>query len=123
MSDEYSALQLANIQLEKQFADVSKENGHLTSELLRVSEQIAEYANAEAAMAQKLADIQKQHELEAALQTAMQDPMQCASNDMRFGAGGYTPRCAPALRKIKEFQARVNYSYNSNSFFVFFFSQ
>ena len=37
---------------------------HVTSELLKAKEQMTELANSEAAMAQKLADIQKQHEIE-----------------------------------------------------------
>ena len=40
---------------------------------------MTELANSEAAMAQKLADIQKQHEIEAALQMALADPMSANS--------------------------------------------
>ena len=62
--DEHTALQLAYTQLQKNYDRVVVECEHVTSELLKAKEQMTELANSEAAMAQKLADIQKQHEID-----------------------------------------------------------
>lgn len=64
-------MQLAYTQLQKNYDRVVVECEHVTSELLKAKEQMTEMANSEAQMAQKLADIQKQHEIEAALQMAL----------------------------------------------------
>ena len=84
---------------------------------------MTELANSEAAMAQKLADIQKQHEIEAALQMALADPMSANSRKEIIltiffcicritllkrpinPIGSYAPRSTPPTKKINEFAA------------------
>jgi len=102
--DEHTALQLAYSQLQKNYDRVVVECEHITSELLKAKEQMTELANSEAAMAQKLADIQKQHEIEAALQMALADPMSANSRPIN-PIGSYAPRSTPPTKKINEFAA------------------
>jgi len=103
VSDEYAALQLTYNQLEKRYMDLQTENGHLTAELLRAREQMAELANSEAMMAAKLAKMQEQNELEAALRNATLEPMNVPGG--RIGSVAYSPRCSPPVKKINEFAA------------------
>ena len=83
--------------------DLQTENGHLTAELLRAREQMAELANSEAMMAAKLAKMQEQNELEAALRNATLEPMNVPGG--RIGSVAYSPRCSPPVKKINEFAA------------------
>ena len=79
---------------------------HVTAELLKAKGQMVELANSEAAMSQKLADIRKQHEIEAALNMAMADPLSAnrgGGDPVRIGT--YSPRCSPPSKKINEFSA------------------
>ena len=125
--DEHTALQLAYTQLQKNYDRVVVECEHVTSELLKAKEQMTEMANSEAMMAQKLVDIQKQHEIEAALQMAIgisvvsiklsllnvkeisksnikADPMSTNSRPSN-PIGAYAPRSQPPTKKINEFAA------------------
>jgi len=91
LQDEHAALQLAYNQLEKRYLELQTENGYITAELLRAREQLAEFANAENTAAQRLADLQKQHEIEAALRDATISPGDKNIDRMKIN---YTPRCS-----------------------------
>lgn len=83
-------MQLAYNQLDKRYLDLQTENGYITAELLRAREQLAEFANAENTAATRLAELQKQHEIEAALRDATQYP----GENMDRMKINYAPRCS-----------------------------
>lgn len=96
--DEHAALQLAYSQLEKTCENLRTENGHLTKELLRAREQIAEYANAEAIAAAKLRDLQRKIDAENLIRDATKGVLPDAKM-------AYTARSSPPIKKINQFEA------------------
>ena len=77
---------------------------HVTAELLKAKEQMVEL-QFRGGNVSKLADIQKQHEIEAALNMAMADPLSANVGGDPVRIGTYSPRCSPPSKKINEFSA------------------
>lgn len=86
--------------MEKRFLELQTENGYITKELLRAREQLAEFANAENTAAMRLAEIEKQREIEIAIRDATLGDGQSRKPEITF-----TPRCSAPVKKVNEFQA------------------